>query len=134
MSQNKELAQKWLLRAKSSFNKAKIKEIDEILFEDLCFDAQQAAEKALKSILVAIGIEVPRTHSIGFLIKLLYDNKIVVSDEIKELSILTDYAVQTRYPGDYEPITEYDYKLAVKLAYRAIVFAENIIEDSNLFS
>ena len=45
MSQNKELAQKWLLRAKSSFNKAKIKEIDEILFEDLCFDAQQAAEK-----------------------------------------------------------------------------------------
>jgi len=43
--------QAWLLRAKSNFNLAeKGGRLKGVLFEDLCFNAQQAAEKALKSV------------------------------------------------------------------------------------
>jgi HEPN domain-containing protein len=39
----------WLNRARSSLAKTRIRG-DEIYLEDLCFDAQQAAEKAIKAI------------------------------------------------------------------------------------
>ncbi len=41
-------SQEWLRRAKSNLAIAKMGRIsDEILFEDLCFDAQQAAERVV---------------------------------------------------------------------------------------
>jgi HEPN domain-containing protein len=38
----------WLRRARSNLARASTAKTDEIMWEDLCFDAQQAAEKALK--------------------------------------------------------------------------------------
>jgi hypothetical protein len=40
----------WLRRARSNLARAKQDKPDEVLFEDLCFDAQQAVEKALKAL------------------------------------------------------------------------------------
>jgi hypothetical protein len=42
----------WLNRARSSLAKAAAADIPEVYREDLCFDAQQAAEKALKAVLL----------------------------------------------------------------------------------
>ena len=48
---NLERAKEWLKRAKSNLARAKAGKVSEdILYEDLCFDAQQAAEKALKAL------------------------------------------------------------------------------------
>jgi HEPN domain-containing protein len=45
-----ELAVAWLKRAISNLEKAKIGKISKALsYEDLCFDCQQAVEKALKA-------------------------------------------------------------------------------------
>ena len=41
------------------------------MYEDLCFDAQQAAEKCLKGLLIYLGKKPPRTHSIGHLFNVL---------------------------------------------------------------
>ena len=41
----------WLNRARSNLTKAKAKS-PEVYLEDLCFDAQQAAEKAIKAVLL----------------------------------------------------------------------------------
>jgi len=46
-------AREWIKRAKSNLARAKQPKTDEIFWEDLCFDAQQAAEKSLKAILIA---------------------------------------------------------------------------------
>lgn len=47
-------AMEWLRRAGSNLARAKSGRIThEILYEDLCFDAQQALEKALKSLYIA---------------------------------------------------------------------------------
>lgn len=47
----------WLNRAKSNLAKVNIpSETSEIYLEDLCFDAQQAAEKAIKSVLIHLDV------------------------------------------------------------------------------
>ncbi len=87
----------------------------DILYEDLCFDCQQAVEKVLKSLLRYYDLEISHTHSIGKLLSLLEDDNIEVPDNVKEGVILTEYAVQTRYPGDYEPVLEAEYKNILKI-------------------
>ena len=41
------------------------------MLEDLCFDAQQAAEKAIKAILIYRGIAFPYVHDLGTLLGLV---------------------------------------------------------------
>ncbi len=46
----------WMRRARSSLAKARgAAQIPNVCLEDLCFDAQQVAEKALKATCLAIG-------------------------------------------------------------------------------
>ncbi|MGI6284291.1 HEPN domain-containing protein [Neomoorella humiferrea] len=124
-----ELWQLWLKRAKSNLARAKLGlQTPDILYENLCFDAQQAAEKALKGIMAYLGINIPKTHSIGFLLKLLEDSGLVIDENLKEAAILTDYAVTTRYPGDWEPIDEGEYNRAVSLAEEIYQWAISIIK------
>ena len=50
----------WLNRARSSLAKAREgAAFPEIYLEDLCFDAQQAAEKAIKALLLHLGVGFP---------------------------------------------------------------------------
>jgi HEPN domain-containing protein len=113
-----ELWHLWFKRAKSNLARAELgRKTPDILYEDLCFDAQQAAEKALKGIMIFLEINTPKTHSIGYLLRLIEESgKVQVPESLKEAVILTDYAVTTRYPGDWEPIDEAEYKQAVFLA------------------
>ena len=60
---NLERAKEWLKRAKSNLARAKAGKVSEdILYEDLCFDAQQAAEKALKALCIVHGVKFSRVH------------------------------------------------------------------------
>ncbi len=52
----------WLRRARSNLARARIgRSSPEILLEDSCFDAQQAAEKAIKAVWVSQHAESPLT-------------------------------------------------------------------------
>ena len=50
--------QEWLNRARSNLALAKTRAAD-VYLEDLCFEAQQAAEKAIKSVMVRRAVEYP---------------------------------------------------------------------------
>lgn len=63
-----------------------------------CFHAQQAAEKSLKAVLVARGIDFPRTHSLERLLDLLGAE--ASNFERSTLVELTPWAVAGRYPED----------------------------------
>jgi HEPN domain-containing protein len=53
--------QEWLRQARSNLARAKAdRGLPEVLYEDLCFDAQQAAEKAVKALLVQRRVRFPR--------------------------------------------------------------------------
>ncbi|GEA14259.1 DNA-binding protein [Moorella sp. E308F] len=126
-----ELWRLWLKKAKSNLARAKLgRQTPDILYEDLCFDAQQAAEKALKGIMAFFKIEIPKTHSIGYLLKLIEEAGVgQVTESLKEAAILTDYAVTTRYPGDWEPIDEAEYKQAVSLAQEVYQWALSLTKQ-----
>jgi len=70
----------------------------------ICFHAQQAAEKFLKAFLIHHYKPVSKTHDIKALV--LECSKIdpFFKDLLKkEVDRLTEYAVETRYPGLFEP-------------------------------
>ena len=66
----------------------------------VCSLAQQAAEKALKAALVLEGVEFPFSHDLDALRNLLPSTWQVRSDHA-DLAELTEWAVETRYPGDW---------------------------------
>jgi HEPN domain-containing protein len=118
----------WLDRAKSSLAISKVK-VDEIVFyEDLCFQAQQAAEKALKALLIFYNVDPEKTHNLVTLIKEL-SKYITIPDEINETAILNDYAVQTRYPGEYTPIEEEEYENVIKITEHCVKWIEEKIRQ-----
>jgi HEPN domain-containing protein len=80
------------------------------------FHAQQAAEKLLKAVLTWHQVEFPKTHDLTALLDLVAgcDDKLAAA--LADLDELTQYAVMTRYPGDYPELTFEASKRAVALA------------------
>jgi len=118
-------AESWLQYAASDLELARVSGVQKVMLESLCYHAQQCAEKALKAALVACGLPVRKTHSIGLLLDLLSD-RVTIPSEVGDAAILTDYAVTSRYPGDAEPVTVSDYQQAVKLAEAVLTWAEQV--------
>lgn len=119
--------EEWLRRAKGNLARARQPKPREAFWEDLCFDAQQAAEKAIKAVLRFRGIDFPKTHDVRNLLTLLDSEGHVIPAAIWRAMDLTDYAVETRYPGPTEPVTQKEYREAVKMAERVVKWAEKII-------
>jgi len=118
----------WLRRARSNLSLAVgSRGLAEVVWEDLCFEAQQAAEKAIKAVLVCRGVVFPKTHVISELITLLQQSGLEVPDRVRESAVLTPYAILTRYPGFPESISEEDYASAIELAERVYRWAESLI-------
>jgi HEPN domain-containing protein len=117
----------WLRRAKSNLIRAKQPKPEEVLWEDLCFDTQQAAEKVLKAVLLARGIPFRFVHDIAELLTLLENQGVILSEEIKASAELTDYSVESRYPGPFEPVTEEEFNRALKIAETVVVWADSQI-------
>jgi len=116
----------WLERAESSYelSKANINQI--IYLEDLCYQAQQSVEKAFKGLLIYYGIEPEFTHNIGILLNEI-EKFIEIPDNIKESMNLTNFAVQTRYPGEYAEVTKDEYNNALKITKDCLDWVENKI-------
>ena len=75
-----------------------------------CYLAGQAAEKALKALLVAAGVTPPYSHSLERLVELLQQEGFSL-DALQELHLkpLTRMNSETRYPqGDEAPADLYD--------------------------
>lgn len=127
---NSKFVKDWLRRAKSNMERAKAGKIsEEILYEDLCFDCQQAVEKALKALLISIDKEFPPTHAITSLLELIQETGIGIPEAVKQAIDLTEYVVETRYPGDYEPVNKSDYQTALKTANEVLRWVEIKLEE-----
>jgi len=61
------------------------------------FQAQQAVEKSLKSVLTRHEIEFPRTHNLTLLIELLRLHAITQPPDADDLARLTPFGVALRY-------------------------------------
>ena len=80
-----------------------------------CWLSQQAAEKALKAALILDEVDFSFTHDLDALRNLLPDGW-AVRDTHADMAELTEWAVETRYPGDWPEPNDADADRAMSQA------------------
>jgi HEPN domain-containing protein len=121
-----DVAARWLVYAESDLAMARGVDRPGVLTETLCFHAQQAAEKAVKAVLVAGGAEPPRTHDLEMLLGAVPEEVTVTFDRLS-VAALTAYAVASRYPGDDEPVDADEYVVALASAESVVTWARRTL-------
>ncbi len=121
----------WLQRAQSSLEIAKYPmESASVFADDLCYQAQQAVEKALKAVFVKRNWKLRYTHDIRELIVGLRHQGLSVPKEIDGAARLTKYAVEARYPNFIELATKDDLAEAIRLAEIVVEWVANQLSAS----
>ncbi|MBI4318984.1 MAG: HEPN domain-containing protein [Chloroflexi bacterium] len=122
--------EEWMSHAASDLRLAHLAAGDEsIRREQVCFHAQQAAEKAIKALLLSRSIEFPLTHDIEELLEIAESSGISLPADVREAGLLNPYAVESRYPGYWFEITEADLAEAMQSAERTLAWAAAEIES-----
>jgi HEPN domain-containing protein len=84
--------------------------------DTICFHAQQCAEKYLKSYLTSKDITIEKTHDLTRINNIC----IGIDPDFHELSefaeLLSGYAVEVRYPGDFIECSIEEAEVAVEMA------------------
>ena len=108
---------RWVAKAENDLANAKntLKMKKNCPFDTICFHAQQCAEKYLKALLVYESIEFPKTHDVRALLHLVPAWS-QLALETKEAVKLNRYAVESRYPDDWDEFTRAEAEKAVDVA------------------
>ncbi len=118
-----------MARARSDLSIAKAPLPPDAFLEDLCFHAQQAAEKALKAVYQHYGWTFRYTHDLETLISGLRDEGLDVPSVIMDADMLSRYAWEARYPGVQESVGEPEYREATRMAEALLKWASSLIEN-----
>ena len=119
----------WLARAEGDLALAGAPLPEGAFYEDLCFHAQQAAEKALKAVYQHYNRRFRYIHDLDELIIGLQNEGIVVPAEVVDAASLTSYAWEARYPGLSEPVTIEEYHEALRQAELVVGWATKLIKE-----
>jgi len=117
----------WLNRAESSLMQAS-HPLEGVYLEDLCAAAHQAAEKAIKAVLLKKAVDYPYVHDLGRLLALVRDSKVSFPDTVREAVRLTRYAT-ARYPTPAEPVTQEEFEVAVMHARHVVEWARTLLTE-----
>lgn len=113
---SRQQALRWLEYARNDLQAASvILSRDDVAPRTACFLAQQSAEKALKAIIVLKGLNVVKTHDLDAIAEKLPEKDNAAFASI-DLTWLTEWSVESRYPGDWPEASREDAKKAVTLA------------------
>jgi HEPN domain-containing protein len=113
----------WISRAKSNLALAR-NVIPDVDLEDLCFEAQQGAEKGIKAVFIHRGETFPYSHDLDLLLRLLERNGLRIPKYVNEAKELTPYAQVTRYPGLAGAVTPSKHRRAARIAAAVLRWAE----------
>ncbi|MHB9025072.1 MAG: HEPN domain-containing protein [Armatimonadota bacterium] len=95
-----------------------------ILPRHACFFAQQAAEKAIKSAFIWLGIPIIKTHDIVLLQRRLPSGWRLHLLTDKDLNALSEWAIDARYPGEETDPSEHDALAMLNIAQRVLAAVE----------
>lgn len=112
----------WLNRARSNLLRAAERR-EGVYLEDLCHDAQQAAEKAIKAVFIARGIRFPLVHDLDELSTVLERAGQGIPPEVRRATWLTRFASAARYPAG-SLVEEWEHDRAVAAAGVVVKWAE----------
>ncbi len=129
-----EIASRWLQFAEEDLKIAQLA-LEEKLYNQSCFHAQQCAEKALKALIAESGKTVPKTHKLIDLLSEIKHHQI--AQLRKSLQLLDRFYIPTRYPDALPGMppeglpTESDAKEALETARRALELARDLLEGKH---
>lgn len=121
-------ADDWLAFAQGDLAAARVLLGADVPPRTAAWHAQQAAEKALKAVLVARGETVPKTHDLLDLARRI-GAPIEDMPTTRNLAELSYHAVQPRYPDDLADVDEADALESVSTAEAILAEAERLIGD-----
>ncbi len=114
----------WLRYARSDLAFAQVGLGPDMMLETHCYHAQQAAEKAVKAVVIhRTSTLPPKTHDLGRLLRLLGSPGDFPSD-VAEASRLSEYVLSAGYPDTVGEIDEDERAEAVRLAKAVVAWAE----------
>lgn len=132
----RELVDDWLTKASGDSKAAERLEpaedeedYDPVLFGRAAFYRQQAAEKSLKAYLSANALAFGKTHDLERLVRLAA----TIDDEFGTLSdsALAPFAVEIRYPGDWDELSKDEYKEIKEAAEQLVEFVMERIGEAD---
>ena len=124
------LPQWWLEHARKDLAVARLAYESDLDFaESVCFHAQQAAEKAVKAVLLERNVDFPYTHDLEKLVGEVTKRGIDVPPDVARADALTRYAVKTRYPHTEHEITDEDVTDALQIAEATVAWASGLVRD-----
>jgi len=96
----KKLTREWIAKAEADFEAVEgLLSLDAPLPGPICYHCWQCAEKYLKAYLIEHSVKFPRTHDLQELQQLAINIGPDFESLAKDLYLITDYAVDVRYPG-----------------------------------
>lgn len=117
----------WLRHAASDIHFAKLGLADpDVMRNQVAFHAQQAAEKALKAVLVERSLRFPRTHDLAALVEMIQLAGLSLPASM-QVEALTPFAVETRYPGAFAQVTTAEADAAIRSAEAVFEWASQIV-------
>jgi HEPN domain-containing protein len=117
---------RWVRKAEADYLGARRNSRGKTPLHDLvCFHCQQCAEKYLKGLLVELGLTVPKTHILDNLLGLLRPHHPTLRSLRRGMGFLTQFAVETRYPG--EDATKRQAEAALRWADRVRTEARSLL-------
>ena len=120
----------WMEKVRADLCMAEFACSDHARFWDqACFHSQQAAEKAVKALLVVHERVAERVHDLTYLIKAVEDLVPFPEELVTAAELLNAYAVTPRYPSFLAPETEDDARRALASARQIVSFVQNGIGE-----
>jgi HEPN domain-containing protein len=121
--------ERWFVKADHDHQASKILlERNHDLTDNICFHAQQMAEKYLKAFLVYSGLHVEKIHYLPRIIELCGKADPDFHILMEDARAITDYAASGRYPDDWEEIPLAEAQAAVETAQRIMSFVKGKIK------
>lgn len=98
-------------------------------FDTAGFHAQQAAEKALKALLVRHQVNVRYTHEIRELLVAADQVAPGIRDRLRGAEELTGYAVDARYPGPQRPLRQEEAASYLEVARDVMAHVRELLQE-----
>lgn len=118
---SREFVRKWVDKAEENLRAAEVL-AKSGMYAAACFHAQQAAEMALKGLLIKLAGIQPFTHSLVEIAEKVMEYSTVRLPDVNELRWLQEHYLQTRYPN--ARLSEY----VAEEAERAVRIAAEVVK------
>ena len=107
---------RWVQKAENDFRNAEyvltLKE--DCPFDTVSYHCQQCVEKYLKALLILRNLISREPHDLVILFNLLKDVE-TLPLQVEKVQPLNRYSIESRYPGDWEPIEESEARSAFEM-------------------